>query len=468
MRKVVVVVIVSMFLLTTATVILFGAIKTNEELLDGNIRAKKSTMPMVEYGWDIFVPDDYSTIQEAIDSASNGDHIFVRNGIYKENIVIDKEDLFIRGENKFTTVIDGGKITDTVIVSAPFVTLQDFTVTNGLSEDPPLWYISGIKILSSHVTVKENIITLNRLGISTGATASNLTIADNSFIDDGILLGGFEYSKITKGNFFHTIANNTVNGKPLYYYKNQHDFTVPYDAGQVILVNCTNAIIKDLYLTRTDFSVILGFCSDCVIENITVDETDGEIVLIHSENITIQRNTASNSLHGICLDYKSKNNIVRHNIVYKNYIGISVMTSSSKNLVYDNIIYDNVLDGIAIMNQSYDNTIFKNEIYNNKVGIIIVEYSFDNIIQYNHIKHNKMGLLLRISSNDNTIRCNTFKKNFPITATFDSCSTNTWNHNYWNRPRLLPKLIIGYRMIGKLPFPWINVDPHPQLKPYEV
>ena len=53
----------------------------------------------------IYVPDDYPTIQAAIDNASDGDTIIVRDGTYTENIDVDKR-LTIRSENgsDFTVV----------------------------------------------------------------------------------------------------------------------------------------------------------------------------------------------------------------------------------------------------------------------------------------------------------------------------------------------------------------------------
>lgn len=464
---------IGLFLLIIIAVILFGVIKTNEELLDGNIGAKKSTIPMVEYRWDIIVPDDYSTIQEAIDYANKGDCIFVRNGVYKENIVVDKEELFMQGEDKFTTIIDGGKITDAVILSASDVTIQGFTISNGWNKNEYLWDVAGVKIYSSNVIIKGNRITSNRLGITVMTPAYNLTISDNSFIGDSIDLGNYLYSStLTKDDFLHEITNNTVNGKPLYYYKNKQDFSVPTDAGGIILANCTNAIIKDMYLSNADFSIVLGYCSHCIIENSTIMDTDGELILMHSENNTIQNNYASNSLHGICLDFESKNNIVRYNEVSDNWVGISALTSSSNNRVYGNIVHDNGA-GIMISTyvsklQSQGNTISENEIYNNNVGIQIGKASFDNIIQDNDISKNKIGVQLKNSSDGNTIRYNNFKKNFPITAVFNGCSTNTWDHNYWNRPRILPKPIIGYKTIGKVPIPWINIDRHPAKQPYDL
>ena len=54
----------------------------------------------------IYVPTDYHTIQEAMNHATSGDIIFVHNGTYYENIVIDKSVSLI-GENRNLTIIDG-------------------------------------------------------------------------------------------------------------------------------------------------------------------------------------------------------------------------------------------------------------------------------------------------------------------------------------------------------------------------
>jgi len=46
----------------------------------------------------IYVPDDYAKIQWAVDSASDGDTIIVRDGNYYENVVVNKQ-LTIKSEN---------------------------------------------------------------------------------------------------------------------------------------------------------------------------------------------------------------------------------------------------------------------------------------------------------------------------------------------------------------------------------
>ncbi|MEM1551544.1 MAG: NosD domain-containing protein, partial [Candidatus Bathyarchaeia archaeon] len=53
------------------------------------------------------VPDDYPTIQAAINAALSGSIIFVKSGIYFEEIYVFKPVVWLIGENRETTIIDG-------------------------------------------------------------------------------------------------------------------------------------------------------------------------------------------------------------------------------------------------------------------------------------------------------------------------------------------------------------------------
>jgi hypothetical protein len=79
----------------------------------------------------ITVPDDYPTIQEAIDAANAGDTIYVKSGSYS-NIVVNKP-LTLIGENSESTSItanSGGAIIG-VIVEADNLTITGFTINGG-------------------------------------------------------------------------------------------------------------------------------------------------------------------------------------------------------------------------------------------------------------------------------------------------------------------------------------------------
>ncbi len=252
----------------------------------GNVKKNKIE---IQFKPDIIIPDDYKTIQEGINNADSEDIIFVRSGVYFENIIVDRK-IKIYGENKKNTIINGIlNKKSTITIVSPNVVITNFLIMNGISGKNS-WDNSGVYIKKSNVTIKDNLIMHNTLGICVLDTAHNLTINNNQFIEDGILLANYEHTKnsFTFESTSHTIKNNTVNGKPLYYFKNKNNFTVNNDAGQVILVNCSNVTIKNTFFTKCDFPVLLYFCDNCVIENITSKETYGEIILFNSTNCIIE------------------------------------------------------------------------------------------------------------------------------------------------------------------------------------
>jgi pectin methylesterase-like acyl-CoA thioesterase len=75
----------------------------------------------------IVVPDDFPTIQEAINAADAGDTIFVKRGTYVENPVVNKS-VSLVGEDKDATIID---VTAGLKVESNNVTLTGFTIYNG-------------------------------------------------------------------------------------------------------------------------------------------------------------------------------------------------------------------------------------------------------------------------------------------------------------------------------------------------
>ena len=120
--------------------------------------------------------EEYIAIQEAIDDATNGSIIYVYNGTYYENIIINKT-LTITGESKETTIIDGNGSGIIVKIVGNLVTINNFTITNGSY---------GIIIENaSYNTIKENNISkINVTGIYMPSSSKNNTIYHNNFIDN--------------------------------------------------------------------------------------------------------------------------------------------------------------------------------------------------------------------------------------------------------------------------------------------
>ena len=160
-------------------------------------------------------PDNYTTIQEAINVALDGDTIFVYDDLspYNENIQISNS-INLIGENKETTIIDGNNLSAVVTLSGE-CDIQEFTITNGTE---------GFKIdyKSSNSTIHDNIISNNyNWGItiygSLTQTTSGIVIRKNTFKDNGggpknVTNGGIFLSlcsgvKITNNNFMNNNWN---------------------------------------------------------------------------------------------------------------------------------------------------------------------------------------------------------------------------------------------------------------------
>jgi len=102
-------------------------------------------------------PNNYTTIQSAINDAVDGDTVFVYDDSspYYENIVIDKS-INLIGENKEKTIIDGGGSGNVVYISADKVNISRFTIENS-SKGP--YRSAGIFVKDSDdIAIRENII----------------------------------------------------------------------------------------------------------------------------------------------------------------------------------------------------------------------------------------------------------------------------------------------------------------------
>ena len=90
----------------------------------------------------IYVPTDYLTIQGAINAALNGDTIFVYNGTYFENIVVNKTVSLI-GQSEENTIISAKNSSINALnVTSSNVNISGFSVTGATGIYPPVRAVS--------------------------------------------------------------------------------------------------------------------------------------------------------------------------------------------------------------------------------------------------------------------------------------------------------------------------------------
>lgn len=79
------------------------------------------------------VPGDYATIQEGVDAANAGDMVLIEPGVYHEAVVVQTENLVIRGADRNTVILDGEHaegFENGIIVFSNGVAVENLTVRN--------------------------------------------------------------------------------------------------------------------------------------------------------------------------------------------------------------------------------------------------------------------------------------------------------------------------------------------------
>ncbi len=406
---------------------------------------------------------NYSTIQQAVNDASNEDIVFVYSGTYYENIVVNKR-INLSGESRDTTLINGGGFGTVIRVNTFEVSINGFTITGSGSafRDAAIdvYYTTKCKIFNNNISqngnfgifarggsthqIYNNIIYANsNHGINIQTRSS--TLRNNIMIQDGISLTGYDYQDWNSNSID---TSNTANGKPVYYWKEKTSGTLPSEAGQIILANCTDIKVEGQIISNTSVAIQIGFSSDCFISNNTLTFNNNGIVLHRTERINITGNTIENSTFGIDAGL-SEGDIIAENTVLNNEYGIFVISSHYEyiidNVVYQNsfgifvhrshwiyVIANNVSDnikGIEINASLYGiNNIFNNSIVSNNNGIFLIETE-NNFIENNDIIGNTNGIYLGSSSHFSEIHNNTISNNYCGIFPAVGSSNNNMNNN---------------------------------------
>lgn len=399
----------------------------------------------------IWVPDNYTKIQWAINNASKGDTIRVRAGTYNEDVVVNKA-VSIRGENKDTTILEG---TGTLFyVNADSITISDFTLRNGYS-GIWLWH-------TKNTTIRGNNINNNAYGIKSDYS-SNSTISENNINNSewfSIVLNhsgnntlqrnhivGTNYNLRVDGDSLSDFVSNidttnTVNGKPVYYLINQRDLTIDSSTlpsiGYLALVNSTNITVKNLNLMYSGQGILFAHTTNSIIRNLTTTSNWNGIEVNAASNVTVIGNNANGNFDfGIKFMHSCNSTVSRNNANYNGWAGIGIFTSQNCT-VDSNIVNGNVNYGIDLVYST------SNRVTRNNAAGTMAAYSI--VIYY---------------SNFNLIYHNNFISNYIFK---DVKTTNTWDNglegNYWRN-----HLGVDTNQDGISEIPYIleegNQDNHP-------
>jgi nitrous oxidase accessory protein NosD len=390
-------------------------------------------------------PGNYSKIQDAINASYDGDTVFVFQGSYHEKVFINKS-ISVLGENASRTFInytlEPNWYQHVVLICSHNVVFSGFTVV--LEQGDSV----GIRLNDSqNCTLSHNI-----LKASWGMylrNSYNTTIENNSFFTS---VGGIAIADKNMNASYNIIKQNwfTNSGSP------GHAWTF----GVMLFDQARYNVISDNYFYYCTSHAIY---SRSPFRNII-------------ERNVIQQNISNGVGIGIYLYDMSTSpgNIIRENDITGCINGIA--TVGDYFTIENNSVHDNV-DGMYISGYYYYLTVSNNTFLNDSFGLDMVygmngstveqnkfygcwlalylEYCHGLMIRYNDFMDNTWAVHPDHSSLNNISR-NNFIRNRHYVLSF--LSRNIWWGNYWNRPRFLPKLIVGF-------LPFIQFDWHPAQQP---
>ncbi|MDD4332362.1 MAG: NosD domain-containing protein [Methanosarcinaceae archaeon] len=263
---------------------------------------------------------NYTTIQEAVSSADDGDLILIYPGIYAENLKVYRElNLVSAAGPKSTFIISNDPDADVLYVTADNVRIDGFTV---------------LGLLSDTGSISENKWPDGPSGVFLDG-ANNCELTNNTFAinDIGISLQDSNNSNLHKNiavrNYWDGIDLLNSNGCKLY------QNLVAGNGRGIFIGNSTNSSLLSSSVLANNEGINLQASRDCFLEGNRI---------------------CGNEL-GIYVE-EAKNNTLKNNILETNFIGV-ILKEAEENLFYENHFASreqNAIDyGTNIWNSSVGN-----------------------------------------------------------------------------------------------------------------
>jgi parallel beta-helix repeat protein len=277
-------------------------------------------------------PADFSTIQEAIDHARDGDTIFVYEGTYLEHLIINKS-ISLIGAGEDSAYIDGEGSGTVIYVSGDDVTITGFTIKRG---EYGIFLDESVSFTITYNTITNYTTGIYHNRTEGGYVAHNtITQGENGIVtieayNDAIRYNTISYNTVYGAKDYNSQLTNCFNWNYFYY----NYIAYYYD--------------PDVVLDTLEFD-------GNVIENSYIG-----IKVAEASYISITNNTIINSEYGIYVINASP--YIGNNVIKDAKYGI--YTENASPVLFENDIseisehgiYSDSADSLVIINNNLENT----------------------------------------------------------------------------------------------------------------
>jgi len=355
---------------------------------------------------DLYVPDNYQTIQQAVDNASAGDVIRIRPGLYNESVKVTKPvkltrygegETVITSNDEYVLRLEGKRITLsflTIIGDSHNNGIQCYLFSDGLLERIQVRNCTIGILLSA--TYENEISTSTIEDCSVGVRAMNGSY-DNHFEQVtfqnnlvGLDVGRAVYPIVDSDNYFTACV-----------FDSNH-------YGARVGVNGIRSTFNNCGFTDNGPRALILNGADCLVDA-CVFNTNELIGIILAKPGTITNSTFDNHPYrGI--EVVETNGCILNNISFdNNQVGVYLRQVQQTTL--SKLYGSNNFNGIHVSSGSFDVTISESEFINSSGTAMTVDLQCDDIVVVScNFAKNQRGMLISQSKNVQVSEC-TFSSN---------------------------------------------------------
>ncbi|MGD9131835.1 MAG: NosD domain-containing protein [Candidatus Bathyarchaeota archaeon] len=321
----------------------------------------------------VVVPDDFVSVQEAVDNAADGDVVLVKCGTYNGSVAIDKQIMLI-GEDKTGTVIQGDwSLGGTVVlVEHDDVVVEKLTLKAAYDAGP---HGRGVHLLNVKGCNVSDCNFVSSVGVWL-YDASGSTVENNHV--DGTKAG----MPPVAGIKLQHSEDNRIVGNSVIEYKYGVGISLESSDRNILAENQLSNNYNGIWLKDSNSNSV----------------TDNEVTVTLDVFLSLADNVML-GCYGIGLQ-QSSNNSVAGNSFVDCPKGVRILSTSCYNTVENNVISGSHYVGVELAEDSNHNQIIANNLVDNGVGAKLVNAS-NNAVHHNNFINNSVLISSRSEDEPN-------------------------------------------------------------------